>query len=199
MNQLEVYICPLPFKPPSHLPPHLTPLGWYRTPVWVSWAIQQIPVGYLFYYLFFPVTLLHLTLHISGHRAAPYSSHPSRKGQSRSSGAFREGHGPPLSHGTNWEAMPPWTDMGQSSQGPLKGVSTLGQKPGPWDWAHLTRFCLLCRPWGIWIQFYFRKNSVSFSCAYSDWEEIADSDSGTDPLQIMVMFSAISTRGSSAH
>ena len=24
-------------------------LGWYRAPVWVSWAIQQIPVGYLFY------------------------------------------------------------------------------------------------------------------------------------------------------
>ena len=27
------------------LPPHPTPLGWYRAPVWVSWAIQQIPVG----------------------------------------------------------------------------------------------------------------------------------------------------------
>ena len=32
-----------------NLSPHSTPLGWYRTPVWVSWAIQQIPVGYLFY------------------------------------------------------------------------------------------------------------------------------------------------------
>ena len=39
----------LPFEPPSHLPPHPTPLGWYRTPVWVSWAIQQIPISYLFY------------------------------------------------------------------------------------------------------------------------------------------------------
>ena len=48
MNQPQVYIYPLPFEPPSHLPPHPTPLGWYRAPVWVSWAIQQIPVGYLF-------------------------------------------------------------------------------------------------------------------------------------------------------
>ena len=32
-----------------NLPPHPTPLGWYRAPVWVSWAIQQIPIGYLFY------------------------------------------------------------------------------------------------------------------------------------------------------
>ena len=175
-------------------------------PVW-CWAVSSVlhaisvliprttPQGryYCCYYH------LHITDTQTESQSSTLLKSPSRKGQSRSSGAFREGHGPPLSHGTNWEAMPPWTDMGQSSQGPLKGVSTLGQKPGPWDWAHLTRFCLLCRPWGIWIQFYFRKNSVSFSCAYSDWEEIADSDSGTDPLQIMVMFSAISTRGSSAH
>ena len=40
---------PLPFETPSHLPPHPTPLGWYRAPVWVSWSIQQIPIGYLFY------------------------------------------------------------------------------------------------------------------------------------------------------
>ena len=39
----------LPFETPSHLPPHSTPLGWYRAPVWVSWAIQLILVGYLFY------------------------------------------------------------------------------------------------------------------------------------------------------
>ena len=31
------------------LPPHPTTLGWYRAPVWVSWDIQQIPIGYLFY------------------------------------------------------------------------------------------------------------------------------------------------------
>ena len=28
MNQPSVYICPLPLKPPSHLPPHPTSLGW---------------------------------------------------------------------------------------------------------------------------------------------------------------------------
>ena len=32
-----------------NLPPHPTPLGWYRTPVWVSWAVQQIPIGYFTY------------------------------------------------------------------------------------------------------------------------------------------------------
>ena len=49
MTQPQVYIYPLPFEPPYHPPPHLTPLDWYRAPVWVSWAIQQTPVGYLFY------------------------------------------------------------------------------------------------------------------------------------------------------
>ena len=42
------YIYPLPLEPPSHLPPHPTPLGWYRAPVWVSWAMQQILIGCLF-------------------------------------------------------------------------------------------------------------------------------------------------------
>ena len=40
------YIPSLLNLPP--LPPHI-PLGWYRAPIQVSWAIQQIPVGYLFY------------------------------------------------------------------------------------------------------------------------------------------------------
>ena len=31
------------------LPPNPTPLGWYRIPLWVSWVIQQVPIGYLFY------------------------------------------------------------------------------------------------------------------------------------------------------
>ena len=31
------------------LSPHPTPLGWYSAPVWVSWAMQQIPIAYLFY------------------------------------------------------------------------------------------------------------------------------------------------------
>jgi len=43
------YTYPLPFEPPSHFPPHPTPLGWYRVLVWVSWDIQQILLGYLFY------------------------------------------------------------------------------------------------------------------------------------------------------
>ena len=61
----QVYVYPLPFESPSCLSPHPTPLGWYRAPVWVSWAIQQIPVGHLFYIWFvsFHVTLsIHLTL-----------------------------------------------------------------------------------------------------------------------------------------
>ena len=32
-----------------NLPPHPTCLGWYRAPVWISWDLQQIPVGYLLY------------------------------------------------------------------------------------------------------------------------------------------------------
>ena len=45
---IYIYIYSLPFGPPSHLPPHPTPLGWYRPPVWVSWDMQQIPIDYLF-------------------------------------------------------------------------------------------------------------------------------------------------------
>ena len=58
------YIYSLPFEPPSHLSPHATPLGWYRAPVWIFWAIQQIPVGYFTYgNVSFHVTLsIHLTL-----------------------------------------------------------------------------------------------------------------------------------------
>ena len=32
MSQPQVYIYPLPLEPPSHLPPHLTPLGCHRAP-----------------------------------------------------------------------------------------------------------------------------------------------------------------------
>ena len=32
-----------------HILHHVFPLGWNRAPVWVSWDIQQISVGYLFY------------------------------------------------------------------------------------------------------------------------------------------------------
>ena len=49
MNQPLVYICLLPFESPSNLPPHPTPLGCHRAPVWVPWVIRQISTGYLFY------------------------------------------------------------------------------------------------------------------------------------------------------
>ena len=47
-----------------NLPPHSTPLGRYRAPVWVLWAIQQIPAVYFTYSnVSFHVTLsIHLTL-----------------------------------------------------------------------------------------------------------------------------------------
>ena len=43
------YICPLPLEPPSHLPPHPTPLGYHRAPGWASWVIPQILTDYLFH------------------------------------------------------------------------------------------------------------------------------------------------------
>ena len=66
MNQPYVYIYPLLCEAPLHLlPPHRIPLDWYRALVWVSWAIQQIPVGYLFTYgnvSFHVILSIHLTL-----------------------------------------------------------------------------------------------------------------------------------------
>ena len=41
---------PLPFEPPSHLPPHHTSLGWYRAPVWVSWAYSKFLLAIYFTY-----------------------------------------------------------------------------------------------------------------------------------------------------
>ena len=64
-TELNWYIYPLPFETPSYLPPHPTPLDWYRIPGWVSWAIQQIPLAIYFTYsnISFHVTLsIHLTL-----------------------------------------------------------------------------------------------------------------------------------------
>ena len=48
MSQPEVYLCPIFPEPPSHLPLHPTPLGCSRVPVWVPWATQQTPTGYVF-------------------------------------------------------------------------------------------------------------------------------------------------------
>ena len=33
MNQPQVFMCALVLEPPSHFPPHPTPLGWYTAPV----------------------------------------------------------------------------------------------------------------------------------------------------------------------
>ena len=65
MNQPWVYIHPLPFELPSHLPSHPTPLGWHRAPVWISWAICKFPLAIYFTYrnVSFHVLLsIHLTL-----------------------------------------------------------------------------------------------------------------------------------------
>ena len=49
INHRCTYV-PFTLECPSHLPPIPTHLGYYRTPVWVPWVIQQIPIGYLFTY-----------------------------------------------------------------------------------------------------------------------------------------------------
>ena len=49
MNQSQVFICPLPFEPPSHPPPHPVPLGCHRALGWAPCVTQQIPTGYLAY------------------------------------------------------------------------------------------------------------------------------------------------------
>ena len=38
-------------SPPSLLPPHLTPLGWYKTPVLVPWDIKKTPIGLCILYM----------------------------------------------------------------------------------------------------------------------------------------------------
>ena len=57
-------LCPLSLEPPSHHPPHPTPLGWYRAPVWVPWDKPPIPLAvYFTYNISFHLTLAtHLTL-----------------------------------------------------------------------------------------------------------------------------------------
>ena len=48
MNQLHVYIYPLPLKPLSHHPRSQT-LGCHRAPSWAPCARQQLPASRLFY------------------------------------------------------------------------------------------------------------------------------------------------------
>ena len=58
MNQLQVYICPLPPEPLSHLPPHPTPL--VVTEHWVELAVShsKVPTCYLFYIWYVYVSML---------------------------------------------------------------------------------------------------------------------------------------------
>ena len=44
INQLQVYICPLPLEPHSYLSPHPTPLSCHRALGWAPCLTQQIPI-----------------------------------------------------------------------------------------------------------------------------------------------------------
>ena len=76
VNQLCVYIYPLPLGPPCHLtPPHPTHLGHHRAPSWAPWAIQQVPTSYLFYT--WPCTYVNpnLPIHHTLHSPQPPCPH----------------------------------------------------------------------------------------------------------------------------
>ena len=45
MNQPQVYICRLPLEPPSHLPPHPTPLCCHTALGWAPWGTQQVSLA----------------------------------------------------------------------------------------------------------------------------------------------------------
>ena len=51
IHQHESAICPFPLEPPSHIPPHGTPLGCHRMLGGALCVIQQILTGHLFYQL----------------------------------------------------------------------------------------------------------------------------------------------------
>ena len=55
--------------PPSHPPPHPTPLGWHRALDWAPCVIHQLPTSYLFYiwftYICFNATLSMLSISLS--------------------------------------------------------------------------------------------------------------------------------------
>ena len=62
MDQPWVYMWLLPREPPSHLPPHPTPLDCYRATVWVPWSHCTFPLALYFTY----VSLwFHASLHSS--------------------------------------------------------------------------------------------------------------------------------------
>ena len=64
MNEPWVYICLLCLEPPSHLPPHPTPLGWYRASEFHE-TYSKFPLAIYFTYgsISFHVTLsIHLTI-----------------------------------------------------------------------------------------------------------------------------------------
>ena len=51
INQPYVYIYPLPFEPPYHLPPHPIPLDWYRAPVEFPKPYSKFPLAIYFTYV----------------------------------------------------------------------------------------------------------------------------------------------------
>ena len=60
-----MYIFPLPLEPPSHVPPHSTPLGWYRAPVWVfPEPYSKFPLS--IYFTYHAALSIHLTLSSHG-------------------------------------------------------------------------------------------------------------------------------------
>ena len=47
ISQPQAYTFPVPLEPPSHLPPHPSPLGCHRAPVWTPCITQWSPTGYV--------------------------------------------------------------------------------------------------------------------------------------------------------
>ena len=74
MNQSRVYIHPLRSEPPSHLPPHSTPLGRHRAPHDLPASYKKFPLailGVLIAFTLESVFFLYLFL-MSEHLQIPY-------------------------------------------------------------------------------------------------------------------------------
>ena len=84
-STIDKFISP-PIWASFHLPPHPTPLGCYRTLVWVPWITQQIPTGYVFY--IWSYTRFHVTLSIHLTSLSPHRVHQSWTQQLNKSSSF---------------------------------------------------------------------------------------------------------------